>query len=231
MALEKRLSKVLPQLFTADGTANGRITINEACLFKVKQRVIVTADTLDDLLLEVKSVIDVTTLVVGPRGGSIYNVADVSAYTTALNASIEAKEQLRPAIPIQEIERFEYEEEPVVAKRTILVDKLGNLISGSNPLPVTSTENPVSGEIINIVLANANQEYSQVLPVGTVALLLKARNKAKLRVAYTAGGTSSLFYTISPGAVLPLYNINAVNTTLYILSTKPNTTVELMLWK
>src|ERR1041385_8954707 len=90
---EKRLAAVPPQTFTSNGTAQGVITVTDTTLFKVKQEVYLTANTLPNLDgIEIKAVLDETKLVVGPKTGNLFTVSDVSAYTTALSAKIAANE-------------------------------------------------------------------------------------------------------------------------------------------
>ncbi len=146
MAMEKRLKAVPPQLFTSNGTSAGQLTVSDASLFKVKQKVIITGSALPILELEVKRVLeDGFTVLVGPEKQNIDARIDLSLYTTAATSSIHANEQLRPSVPEQEIERLTYEEEPVVARRSILVDKLGKKIdsvtdsNGVNRIAVDGT--------------------------------------------------------------------------------------------
>ena len=150
---EKRFSAVSPQSFVADGTANGIITIANATLFKVKQEVRVSATSLPQLELEVKSVLSITQLVVGPRGGNINNTINISAYTVSGGATVDAPTQKRPSIDYSELMRAVYDEEPTVALRNILVDKLGNKIdttvdtNGVNRLAVDSQVNVSSVQL------------------------------------------------------------------------------------
>lgn len=138
MALEKRLKAIPAQLFTADGTTDGLITlVSDACRFKVKQQVFLSGSTLPNLdQIEVKRVISDTQLYVGPKGGNIDSRVNISAYTLALGATITANEQLRPSIPQEELIRAMYEEEPTVAQRSILVDRCGDDYDEDNPLPI-----------------------------------------------------------------------------------------------
>ena len=127
--LEKRWIAVPAQTFTSDGTAQGQLTVSDATLFKVKQVVILVSNTVpgrDDL--EVKRIPDKNTILVGPKGGNIDTRTDLSAYLVTDGASIAANEQQRSKVPEQEIERLTYEEEPTVARRSILVDKMGDKI-------------------------------------------------------------------------------------------------------
>lgn len=139
--LEKRFAAISPQLFAASGTTSGVATIPDSSLFKVKQVVIVASSTQPNLELEVKKVQSPTQIVLGPRTGNIFATADISAYTTTDSAYIFANEQKRPTITADEFERATYEEEPTVAKRTILVDEFGNKITTDNPLPTSATIN------------------------------------------------------------------------------------------
>ncbi len=145
--LEKRFYAVPPQLFTANGTTNGVITVaaNACALFKVKQKVYVSAVGLPDLYLEIKEIDNEENIQVGPIPGTlnapngnsgISARTDISAYTLALGAAIFADEQKRPSIDNIEIVRATYSEEPTCAVRSILVDECGDLVNNTNPLPV-----------------------------------------------------------------------------------------------
>lgn len=139
--LEKRLRKRDPELFTANGTLNGEITVNSVLGFKVKQIVIVAASGLPPLELEVKQIDSINTMFVGPIKGAITNRTDISAYTIAAGANIFALEQPAPSIPEQHVERITYEEEPVVARRVFVVDQLGDPYTADNPFPVDASLN------------------------------------------------------------------------------------------
>ena len=135
--LEKRWPVVAPQAFTADGTDNGLVTIADTTMFKVKQKIYIAATSLPSLHLEVKDVLDLHHLIVGPQHGSILLSTDISAYTVALGGNIYCPiEQKRPPINSDEYMRAVYDEEPTVALRSVLVDELGDRISSVNPLPV-----------------------------------------------------------------------------------------------
>lgn len=141
---EKRWAAVPPQLFTSNGAPGGVITVIDSSLFKVKQQVNIIANTLPNLNLEIKSVPNDVTIIVGPIGANIFTYSDVSAYTTALSGAISANEQKRSSVPVEEINRAVYEEEPTVALRNVLVDKHGKKIDSDNPLPTTAT---ISGDV------------------------------------------------------------------------------------
>jgi hypothetical protein len=128
MAIEKRWAAIAPKVFTSNGTVDGEITVSSTDGFKVKQSVILRANTLTEITLQVKAVLSETQLKVGLASEPIHKFSDISTFTTALNSTIEAPEQVRPAIPDKEYERASYEEEPTVAKRVISVDKLGRAV-------------------------------------------------------------------------------------------------------
>ena len=152
MAIEKKWEEISPLSLTSDGGTEGQIFVSSTLLFKVKQDIILKADTLPPLFLEVKRVVSTTEILVGQKG-HIKNLANVSAYTTALNATIEAPEQNRTEIPEKEHERAVYAEEPIVAKRVILTDRYGDYFATDNPIPVQ-----LSDGSINIGTLNADLE-------------------------------------------------------------------------
>jgi hypothetical protein len=140
MAIEKSWEAIPSRVFTSDGgtaPANaGLVTLATTIDFRVKQQVVVTANALLSLELEVKQVISDTQMYVGSPG-NIANRQDLTGYTVAANAAIFAVQQPRPSIPEKEYSRAEFEEEPVVAKRSFLVDDYGNPYNSENPFPVT----------------------------------------------------------------------------------------------
>ena len=148
MALEKRWEFIPVRAFTANGTNEGVVTISSTIDFKVKQPVTVKASTLLDKRLEVKRVLSLTQLVVGPPG-AIKATENISVYTTGLGASISALEEDRNSIPEKEYSRAVYAEGPIVAYRTIPVDRLGKYFSKDNPFPVQLSDGSVNIETLN----------------------------------------------------------------------------------
>lgn len=128
--LEKRFIAVPPQLFTANGGADGSLKVVYSGFFKVKQKIIISATSQINQELEIKRITDINTIYVGPVG-PIDKRTDISAFTVAAGAAIFANEQVRPSIPFEESTRAVYEEEPVVAYRVIPVDQNGNTINVS----------------------------------------------------------------------------------------------------
>lgn len=149
MVLEKRFRAVSPQLLTADGGTRGEVSVDDTCLFKVKQKILLNGSGLDTLELEVKRIESDTLMLVGPRTPKMTEYKDISAYTTAAASFIIANEQSRPKIPFEEFMRAVYSEEPVSALRNVLVDKYGKYYETSNPLPVQLSDGSINVGTVN----------------------------------------------------------------------------------
>jgi hypothetical protein len=221
--LEKRFYAVLPQLFTADGTDEGVITIaGGACsLFKVKQKVLIKANTLPTLLLEIKEIDNEDNIQVGPISGTlgvpggntgISARTDISAYTVLLGATISADEQKRPAIDNAEIVRAMYEEEPTVAQRTILVDECGNKVNDTNPLPVAIDGTITVGDVSIVEGGNT----LTVNPDGSIDVnIVNSTSTPGLQIAFNsvlavASGVETTIITVTaPMGGLRVEKINA----------------------
>lgn len=134
--IEKSWLAIAPQAFTANGTAYGVVTLASTVGFFTKQLITLKGTALPQLALQVKRVnSDGLTLVVGPQDGDINHWTNISAYTTAASATIEAAEQRRVTISLESIARAVYAEEPIVATRVVLVDDKGNILgTAANPL-------------------------------------------------------------------------------------------------
>lgn len=149
---ERRLRAIAPVVFIADGTINGLVTVSDVGDFKVKQEVLISAPLIQTQILEIKRIVSQTQLLVGPKG-NIFKYSDISAFTVAAGSFIEAKEQERPKVPEQEVERITYEEEPTMARRVISVDRYGRKWDVDNPFPVR-----LSNGSINVGTVNAEIE-------------------------------------------------------------------------
>lgn len=139
MAFEKYWGAVAPRFLTSNGTSDGVITLTTTKDLRVKQCIQISSNTEGKRTFQIQSVPSPTQIEVSEISGKITDRADVSAYTTADNAFIQAKKLPRPSIPQKEYERAVFEEEPVVAKRVINVDEYGNIYCDDNPFPVSLT--------------------------------------------------------------------------------------------
>lgn len=166
MAIERKFDKIEPITFTSDGTSGGVVTVSDTKGFRVKAYVVLSANTLPTLQLEVKRVLSKTQLRVGPKG-SIDLKSDISAYTVSLNSTISQPEQDRPGVPTEQHERAVFAEEPILAKRNILVDEYGNYYNQENPFPVDATFN-IDEVTVDVKLeAMTGNQPDNVLLVGT----------------------------------------------------------------
>ena len=167
--LEKRLKQVSQNLI-ADGTVEGKITVPDTRLFKVKQKVYLCSDTQQNRDgLEIKRVLNQTEMLIGPEKGSITTYSNLSDFLLIDHAYIVANEQFRPSIPSEEITRAVYEEEPTVALRSMLVDKEGNDYRESNPLPVQLSDGSINIGTVNAELEVQLSHKNNFPDVGDIA--------------------------------------------------------------
>ncbi len=154
MFIEKKRLHIAPRAFTANGSIHGLVQIANTRGFYVKQKVTIKSSTQPPLLVEIKRFDSLTSFYVGPLPpqGKIGDRIDISAYLVADGATIEAVEQDRPGITIQEHERAVYVEEPVVAKRVISVDQDGRYYDTTNPVPVRLSDGSVNIGTVNAEL-------------------------------------------------------------------------------
>jgi hypothetical protein len=147
MAYEKLWKLIGPKPFTSDGGTDGRVTIADTVHFKVKQLIILKSSSILQEIYQVNRVENSTTLYLGPVNSRIEARSDLSLFTTADSATIEAIVQPRSKVPEQEVERITYDEEPTVARRVVLVDPYGDYYTLDSPLPVDAVLNVDSLDI------------------------------------------------------------------------------------
>lgn len=160
MFIEKKWVAVPARPMTFNGTANGIISVASVAGFYVKQLVILKGNSLPTIQLQIKRVLSDKEIAVGPVAGKITDRSDVSAYTVAANSTVEAAEQDRNDISLADRQRAIYAEEPIVAKRVVLVDDTGDYHSESNPIPVKITEGNITIENANIDVNLSDKESS-----------------------------------------------------------------------
>jgi hypothetical protein len=245
MAIERFWERQGPVAFTADGGQDGLVTVSDVICFKVKQKVVISSATQPDLQLEVKRVHGPTTLTVGPirdkthpakSKHNLHSKEDISAYTVLDGAQIRAAEQPKSVPTPEDIVKATYEQEPTLAWRAMLVDKIGKAISDSNPLPIDGTfsvtlaTTPDTQAIQNISVPNANTEFSINLPDGTKRYFVRVRDDgAKGRIAFVAGQTNTNYWTVNRGTVFDSDSLDLpINTTIYMQLNKPDQVVEVI---
>lgn len=174
-----------PVALTASGTTLGKLTLTSTSGFKVKQRVFLTHPTAPNVRLEVKRVNDTTTLEVGDIDSNIRDRTDVSAYDSL--GTFSAIRQPRPSIPLKDIERATYEEEPTVAKRAILVDEFGRFFDTDNPLQVQLSDGSINIGTVNAELEVQLSHQDDVPDAGDVADSVRVGDGTDLLAINTDG--------------------------------------------
>lgn len=236
MAYEKRWKAIPPTLFTSDGGTLGRLTVASTKRFKVKQKVTVVCPSKPTLFLEVKRVDSSTVMFLGPVGGSIDDRTDLSGYTVLSGSYIYADEQLRSSVPMQDVERATYAEEPTVARRVTLIDPYGEYYDDDNPVPVEGTisvsPEGMSTPTIDNIVAPTPTEYTILLPKTTKKFLIRTRSHMSFHISYVAGTTNTTYLTVSMGCYYNEDNL-MLSTVLpvYVKPNKPNEIIEVLYWQ
>jgi hypothetical protein len=92
---------------------------------------------------------------------------------------------------------------------------------------IEAASNP---NIVNLPMAIASTEYSYAISAGTKQLSIRARQKAKLRMAFVSGDTAIKFVTIENGCNYFLDNVTLNGITLYLQADQPSIVVEIEEW-
>lgn len=246
MLTERKYGEIAPRLFTVNGGQFGEITIADTCDFRVKQSVTIKSDSQAAQVVEIKRILSTTEILVGPRSPDMTLRTDLSAFTTGDNSTIQLLEgnSQRPGIDAKQHERAVYEEEPVIAKRSILVDKYGRRIgtkaddAGNIRLLVDLSDTEITDTlkktptIMNVPILLANTELTLVLPQGVKSFIIKVREaRAKLQIAWNQTESSTNFFTISKGVAYSEEGLSLdTNLSLYYQSNRPNVTLEVQYW-
>jgi hypothetical protein len=232
--LEKRFAAVAPQLLTSNGTVAGQITVVDGSLYKVKQIISLQATGVGPAQFQVQRIINCNTIFLGPVGSSdiINSRSDVSAYTVALGAFIFAIEQPRPTVPEEQVTRWTYEEEPVVARRVVIVDECGDKFNDSNPLPVAFDGTITIGDVSIVEGGNTMDVNSDgsinVNIVNSIPTTVPGLNIFYQEISSVASGATTPIYTFTApvggfrmfkievaGENIALYTLVLNGTTIY----------------
>lgn len=137
------------------------------------------------------------------------------------------------------IEQHEHEDS-ANARRVLIVDADGDPIDSSNKLPVEASFNlnsltveiasATSPIIYNLNAALANTEYSIALPDDTRRYVIKARNASRIQFSFQALQSNTNFITIKPGNSWSENDLKLDSKVLYFRVSKPNTSIELLIW-
>lgn len=174
MAIEQKWPAVAPQLFTANGTTFGLITIASTKGFKVKQKVAFSNTALLAGRFRVIRVLSETQLKVGienPTQGLWFTGTDVSAWTVASGAYIYAEEQDKAKLKPEDIIQAVYDQEPTVALRNVLVDQFGDYydsVVDTNGIRRLAVDAAVTIEGVTITVAL--DAFTKVPPDNAIAV-------------------------------------------------------------
>jgi hypothetical protein len=236
LAIEKAWAAVPPQLFTADGTTLGVVTVANTSGFKVKQLVTIAngAPSTLSVQVQVRRVLSSTQLIVGPNpatlqppfkqeGASLLSKRyDISAFTVAAGAYIYAGELPKVIIPIPDVVAAVYDQEPTVAIRTTGVDQFGNYYSDTNPLPVAFDGTVEIGDVSIVEGGNTMTVNSDgSINVNVIETPISGQTVISVynQVLNIASGieTTLINYTVPPGytAVLERISVSGENIARY----------------
>ncbi len=136
-----------------------------------------------------------------------------------------------------------------MAQGIVLAEKsVAGSVGPTNPLPVrikdgvtgndkNLVEAPTTLTIYNVVLTNADQEYSQALPAGTKKYKIYAMDSVKryphgdtLKYTNVSGASGTTFIPIPPMGYDLVENVNLTGTTLYFQSPTGSAVVIIVCW-
>lgn len=154
---ERNWGAVAPTLLTADGTSAGLVTLTSTVGIFVKQKIVIQqGSTL--LLVQVKNFKDRFSFYVGDPQKALTDRTDVSAYTVLSGAFIYAEPQARANVPKDDQAAATYAEEPILARRAVLVDNRGEYFSQNNAFPISSIQlQNIEQILVQGFLGNANK--------------------------------------------------------------------------
>jgi hypothetical protein len=93
---------------------------------------------------------------------------------------------------------------------------------------IARTQQARNIEITNLSVPLASTEVSHVLQSNVKRIVLRARNLAKLQVAFVATESGTKYITVPKGVTLDLDGIDLSSSTIYVQSDKASTTVEIL---
>jgi predicted NUDIX family NTP pyrophosphohydrolase len=165
MALQKRWEAVAPAAFTL-GARKGEITLTsppQTNPYRVKMVAILSKDGVEKqyVINRVKGPV----LTLGEVGKGIKDRADLSEYSSG-TLTVAVAEQDKPLVDPDELEQYAYDQDPINAKRSHLVDSQGNSTGETdNPLKVQLTgasEVTIENAQIDVDMTDEGPDYSAV---------------------------------------------------------------------
>jgi hypothetical protein len=108
-----------------------------------------------------------------------------------------------------------------------------NISDGTDLIKGLFERTTISSPLINnITIAAANTEQSFVLPTGCRQFSIRARNNARLQLAFASGQSGTNYVTLYPGANHKESRIRPITSpvTLYFQASKTGEIVEILTW-
>lgn len=181
--------KYVTQTLTANGGADGTLTVTSTAGFYTNQIALLTGNgsSTELVVLDVESttVLRMGQYVYAPfnnQPSRINSGVNLSSFTTAGGAAITAATQAKPNLDSNNIPYFVFEPDPVSAYRVMSVDQQGNYVTGgggSSSVTVLNTVVTVSNnstaanfqyaKVANATLTAGNSTQTQGFPLVTLA--------------------------------------------------------------
>ena len=241
MSIERLWLGISPKLLTVNGELSGKVTIADACGFKVGMIVSVSSSTLPiPEQFKIKRIIDNAIWLGSPNKG-IEHRLDMSGYLVADAAAIWAAEQVKPNVPFEDRDFATFEHEPINARRVLGVDCVGEPWGVDNPMPIAGSftatidlDAPTTLEVQNIASpGTANTEFVVNLPTDTKRYQIRVRkDEASGKLAFAVGETATKYWTLTRGTIIDSYFMKfPISSKFYMSLDKANVTLEVLTWK
>lgn len=242
---ERLWTSIPPVLLTAPGGSDGKVQVTDTEYFRVNMKVVIGDPVLPHLAAKVARVDSPTEITLIPEEKTVGAKEKLNLSAYGITSFVYANEQTKRYPSIKEIEESMFEGEPVMARRSVLVDKYGR-IYGSKLDPdgtlrlATDTSISVQNlavdiqwasepEVVNQNILLANTEYSFVIPQKTQRFTVKIKDaETYYSIKTTSGGNE---FNMSLGQEFDSGVIDSpANKTYYIEAGKP-CQVDIFIWK
>lgn len=136
MALQRKIER-REQLLTANGSIDGRVTVDDSEGFFVGQKATLSSNTISSQQFTIFKVVGPNYIYLTASSDVVdSSPANLQAYLVADGAKITQNEAQKFLVQLDEVEQYTHENAPVLAKRVVIVDEYGNKINKDNPLAV-----------------------------------------------------------------------------------------------
>lgn len=230
-------------LISPISVSNHIITVASTNLLHSKQKITLRLGANAEEF-EIKRVLSDTQFHVGPIGSDMASYSNPIAFN---GGSLEMSEQNRNPMGWEIVGRAVYDEEPIVALRTVTVDRHGCYIdsvkdiNGINRLAVDA--NITLGDVSvgfkvaknlavqNVTVALSNTEQAFALPLNIIRFMVRVRDSAaNIQLAFTLGQSGTVYFQNHRGSIFDSGEIDTGIYNVYYQVDKPNVTLEWLLF-